>query len=119
MLVSARISLAKEAMPARDCRDAGAQHMREQKAFAGAQIRPSEDRTSIWKSAAARRSGIVSRHVDRFWLRDGARQGPRLEDAVRGERQGRLRRALASVRFDPAAVEVERALLILAGARCG
>jgi hypothetical protein len=114
MLVSAQISPAKEATSARDCRDAEHKHMRAQKPYAGAQIRPSEGSdVDLEVTVSLGASGIVSRHVHRFWLRDGvcvkvhASKTPFAES----DRPG-FDALLASVRFDPAAAAVERAFVI-------
>jgi hypothetical protein len=114
MIVSAQISPAKEATTARDCRDAEHKHIREHKAFARAQIRPldgSEVDLEVLVPVGA--DAAVSRHVHRFWLRDGvcAKVHASKTPFAETDRAG-FDALLASVRFEPAAAAVERAFLI-------
>src|SRR5262245_6468936 len=72
VLVSTQINPAKESKTARDCRDAEHKHIREHKAFAGAQIRPSEGSdVDLEVLVPLGSGGVVSYHVHRFWVRDG------------------------------------------------
>jgi hypothetical protein len=114
MLVSAQISPAKEAKSARDCRDAEHKHIREHKAFAGAQIRLSEGSdVDLEVLVPIGAGGAVSGHVHRFWLRDGVCAKVHVSKTPFTERdRPGFDALLASVRFDPAAVEVERTFVI-------
>ncbi len=114
MRVSVQINPVQEAKTARDCRDAEHKHIREHKAFARAQIRPSEgSEVDLEVLVPLGSDGAVSRHVHRFWLRDGvcakvhASKTPFADSDQAG-----FDALLASVRFDPAAESVERAFVI-------
>ena len=114
MRVSVQINPVQEAKTARDCRDAEHKHIREHKAFAHAQIRPSEgSEVDLEVLVPLGSDGAVSRHVHRFWLRDGvcakvhASKTPFADSDQAG-----FDALLASVRFDPAAESVERAFVI-------
>src|SRR5262245_14358908 len=114
ILVSTQISPAKEAKTARDCRDAEHKHIREHKAFAGAQIRPSEGSdVDLEVLVPLGSGGVVSYHVHRFWLRDGvcAKVHASKTPFQESDRAG-FDALLSSVRFDPTAAAVERAFLI-------
>ena len=64
MRVSVQINPVKEAKTARDCRDAEHKHIREHKAFAQAQIRPSEgSEVDLEVLVPLGSDGAVSRHV--------------------------------------------------------
>ena len=114
MSVSVQISPAREAKTARDCRDAEHKHIREHKAFAQAQIRPSEgSEVDLEVRVPLGSDGAVSRHVHRFWLRDGVCAKVHASKTPFAERdQAGFDALLASVRFDPAAELVERAFVI-------
>jgi hypothetical protein len=114
MLVSAQISPTKEAKSARDCRDAEHKHMREHKAFAQAQIRPSEGSdVDLEVLVPIGADGAVSRHVHRFWLRDGVCAKVHASKTPFAERdRSGFDALLASVRFDPSAAAIERTFLL-------
>ena len=114
MRVSVQISPAKEAKTARDCRDAEHKYMREHQAFAQAQIRPLEGPDAdLEVLVPIGADSVVSRHVHRFWLRDGvcAKIHASKTPFAERDRPG-FDVLLASVRFEPAAATVERAFLI-------
>jgi hypothetical protein len=114
MRVSVQINAAKDAKTARDCRDAEHKHMREHKAFALAQIRSSEGSdVDLEVLVPIGSGGAVSRHVHRFWLRDGvcAKVHASKTPFAESDRAG-FDTLLASVRFEPAAATVERSFLI-------
>jgi hypothetical protein len=114
MRVSVQINPAQEAKTARDCRDAEHKHIREHKAFARAQIRPSEEsEVDLEVLVPLGADGAVSRHVHRFWLRDGvcAKVHASKTPFADSDRAG-FDALLANVRFDPAAESVERAFVI-------
>src|SRR5262245_64764771 len=114
MRVSVQINPVKEAKTARDCRDAEQKYMREHKAFAQAQIRPSEGSDAdLEVLVPIGADGVVSRHVHRFWLRDGVCSKVHASQTPFAERdRAGFDALLASIRFDPAAEAVERAFLI-------
>jgi hypothetical protein len=114
MRVSVQINPAQEAKTARDCRDTEHKHMREHKAFAQARIRPSEGSdVDLDVLVPIGSDGAVSRHVHRFWLRDGVCVKVHASKTPFAERdRAGLDALLASVRFDPAAESAERAFLL-------
>ena len=114
MRVSVQINPVKEAKTARDCRAAEQKYMREHKAFAQAQIRPSEGSDAdLEVLVPIGADGAVSRHVHRFWLRDGVCAKVHASKTPFAERdRAGFDALLASVRFDPAAELVERAFPI-------
>jgi hypothetical protein len=114
MRVSVQINPAREAKNARDCRDAEHKMMREHKAFAQARIQPSEGPDiDLEVQVPIGSDGAVSRHVHRYWLRDGVCAKIHASKTPFAERdQGSFDALLASVRFDPAAESAERAFLI-------
>jgi hypothetical protein len=115
LLVSAQISPAGDAKTAAQCRSREHEHNRQQKALAGAEIRLEDakgvDMEVLVPLGADKKA--VSRHVHRFWLRDGvcvkvhASKTPFAEAdrAVFDE-------VLASVRFEPVAPTFERGFAV-------
>lgn len=110
--VSVQINPAREAKTARD--DAEHKYIREQKAFAQAEISPSEGSDADLEVLVPVGSdGAVSRHLQRFWLRDGLCAKIHASKTPFAERdRDAFDALLASIRFDPADATVERAFVV-------
>lgn len=116
LLVSAQLNVDKTARSAAQCREREHQHIREHKAFASAKIVLSdtsgvdlEVRVPLGQGAAA----AVSRHVHRFWLRDGVcAKVHASRTPFREEHRAAFDALLQTVRFEPATPIVERAFVV-------
>ena len=115
ILVSAQLNLDKTARSAAQCREREHQHIRQHKAFAGSKIALSDTGGVDMEVLVPLGQGdaAVSRHVHRFWLRDGvcaklhASRTP-----FREEHRAAFDTLLQTVRFEPATPIVERAFVI-------
>jgi hypothetical protein len=115
LLVSAQISPAGSAKTAAQCRSREHEHNRQQKALAGAEIRLQDakgvDMEVLVPLGADKKA--VSRHVHRFWLRDGvcAKLHASKTPFAQTDRST-FDKVLDSVRFEPVAATLERAFLV-------
>lgn len=114
ILVSVQIAPADGARTARDCRAQEEKHLRQQKGLADAKVQMSEA-AGVDMEVLVPLGGreTVSRHVHRFWLRDGtcakihASKTPFAESHRAGFDQ-----VIDSVRFEPVAATFERSFVI-------
>lgn len=116
MLVSAQLSVDKTARSAAQCREREHQHIRQHKAFASAKIALSDTSgvdMEVLVPLGQGADAALSRHVHRFWLRDGVcAKVHASRTPFREEHRAAFDAMLNTVRFEPATPIVERAFLI-------
>ena len=113
ILVSAQVSPSGGATTPQQCRDAERQHVQKNKAFAKAEIKTSDEGATDMEVLVPLGERVVSRHVHRFWLRDGACAKVHASKTPFAESdRPAFDRLLGSVRFEPAAATLERAFVI-------
>jgi hypothetical protein len=116
MLVSAQLAAAGEARSAAQCRAREHQHVRGNKAFAASKIRLSDAGGVDMEVVVPLGEGAdapVSRHVHRFWLRDGVCAKVHASTTPFAEQhRAAFDAVMASVRFEPAGAAVERAFVV-------
>jgi hypothetical protein len=111
LLVSAQLSPAGTAKTAAQCRSREQEHNRQQKALANAEIRLDDakgvDMEVLVPLGADKKA--TSRHVHRFWLRDGVCAKVHASKTPFAESdRGTFDKVLGSVRFEPLAATFER-----------
>lgn len=115
LLVSAQISPAGSVKTAAQCRSREHEHNRQQKALAGAEIKL-EDAKGVDMEVLVplgTDKKAVSRHVHRFWLRDGVCAKVHASKTPFAETdRGTFDKVLDSVRFEPVAATLERGFLV-------
>jgi hypothetical protein len=115
LIVSAQISPAGSAKTAAQCRSREHEHNRQQKALAGAAIRL-EDAKGVDMEVRVPLGAdkkAVSRHVHRFWLRDGACAKVHASKTPFAEAdRASFDKVLDSVRFEPLPATLQRAFLV-------
>lgn len=116
LLVSAQINVDKNARSAAQCREREHQHIRQNKAFASSKIALSDANgvdMEVLVPLGQGADAAVSRHVHRFWLRDGlCAKVHASKTPFREEHRAAFDTLLQSVRFEPAAPIVERAFVV-------
>lgn len=116
MLVSAQLNVDKSARSAAQCREREHQHIRQHKAFAGAKTALSDTNgvdLEVLVPLGQGADAAVSRHVHRFWLRDGVcAKVHASRTPFREEHRAAFDALLQTVRFEPATPIVERAFVV-------
>jgi hypothetical protein len=116
MLVSAQLNVDKAARSAAQCREREHQHIRQHKAFASSTIALSDTGgvdMEVLVPLGPGADAAVSRHVHRFWLRDGVcAKVHASKTPFREEHRAAFDALLQTVRFEPATPTVERAFVI-------
>jgi len=115
LLVSAQLAPAGGAKTAAECRRREHEHNRQQKALAGAGIKLEDakgvDMEVLVPLGADRKA--MSRHVHRFWLRDGVCAKVHASKTPFAETdRATFDKVLDSVRFEPRAETLERGFLV-------
>jgi hypothetical protein len=116
LLVSAQLNVDKSARSAAQCREREQQHIRQHKAFAASKIALSDANgvdMEVVVPLGQEENAPVSRHVHRFWMRDGVcAKVHASKTPFREEHRAAFDALLQSVRFEPATPTIERAFLI-------
>jgi hypothetical protein len=112
MLASAQMHAAQAARGARDCREREHQHVRQQKPLANAKIRLSET-AGVDMEVVIPLGEAVSRHVHRFWLRDGVCAKLHVSKTPFTEAdRAAFDKVMDSARFEAAGEALERAFVV-------
>jgi hypothetical protein len=113
LLASAQLSPARNARTAQECREAEQKHVREQKGLASAKVQLSDAAGVDMEVVVPLGQEAVSRHVHRFWHRDGvcAKIHVSKTPFVERDRAG-FDKVVDSVRFEPVGAAFERAFMI-------
>jgi hypothetical protein len=116
LLVSAQLNADQGARSAAQCREREHQHIRNHKAFARSKIALSDANGVDLEVVVPLGQGAdaaVSRHVHRFWLRDGVcAKVHASKTPFREEHRAAFDTLLRTVRFEPATPIVERAFVV-------
>lgn len=116
LLVSAQLNADQGARSAAQCREREHQHIRSHKAFARSKIALSDTNgvdLEVLVPLGQGADAAVSRHVHRFWLRDGVcAKVHASKTPFREEHRAAFDALLKTVRFEPATPLVERAFVV-------